>query len=133
MKTLPTILTAAIVSFGVATVASPAAKAPPTHGISTAALSDLRPTSGPSLADKVEALTKRLNTVQTREAQDRANLNQIALATDNAVAVTSCIVSALYMVKDDSTGAFVEADPSDPNGDYVATLDDACITDGQAP
>lgn len=135
MNRLSTILTAAIVSFGVATVASPASRTPVrptgTHGISTAVTSVLPASSGPSLADQVAALTKRVDRVQQREAQDRSNINQVALATQDATDVTGCINSALFIVVG-ADNTVTEADPGDPDGNYVPTLDESCIDDGSA-
>lgn len=105
--------------------ASPSQIQAPTHGIAQPALSAA---SGPSLADKFEALSKRFDRLQVRESQDRSNINQVALAAQDATDVTGCITSALYLVKDDATGAFVDGDLSDPSGDYVPTLDAACVT-----
>lgn len=117
-------LVALVVSVAVSG-ASPTPIAKPTHGISTAAL---HRSSGPSLAEQLAALRKRVDAVQNRESVDRRVINDVALQAQEASDVAGCIDGAYYVMFDQQ-GNVVEGGSAEAGSFVVPTLDPQCVSE----
>lgn len=135
MSTLRTIITAALVSFGVATVAAPASRTPSTHGIGSAVLSPspLPSASGPSLNDIVKAQGRRIDKLQNQLAETRGIALEADAGAGEAQSITRCITHGVALIER-ADGSVVGQDQGAAVGDQlsvvVPTLDDSCVEAG---
>lgn len=105
--------------------ASPTPQAsPPTHGIGTAVI--WRAEGGPSTADKLAALSKRVDRLQVKLNETR---DQADLAEANVETVANCLIEPIY-VEFDSTGDLVgSSDIEAPESFAITSVDAGCFGD----
>jgi hypothetical protein len=124
-------LVAAAISVSISAGATPAPK--PSHGIGSAALSELPSTGEPSLSDQIAALQKRVDRLQQREAIDRKNIFNVANAAAQAQTTADCIIGGdpfLVFSQAGDTGQtdlYAVGDENDPDVQWLATIDPDCL------
>ena len=89
----------------------------------------LKPVSPPSNAQRIEALTKRVDSLQNRVAADHADLRSIGATAANAADVTDCITQGVWLAMNPETGLIEAADGSEASYWIIPTLDEACVTE----
>lgn len=117
------VLASALVALLVSVAVSGAADQHPTHGISTAVL---HRTSGPSDAQRIDALSKRVDLLAARLADTRTIAQTARTEADASSAVTACIASGVWMAGDTETADWTNGDGTEPDALLLATLDPRC-------
>ena len=87
----------------------------------------LKLVSPPSNAQRIEALTKRVDSLQNRVAQVSRAANQAQLSALDALDFTTCITQAVWVSMNPETGLIQSADGSEASYWIVPTLDEACV------